>query len=210
MGPKVIDVLLQENLIQTPVDIFTLQKGDILALPRFGQKSVDNLFESIEKSKNVSFSRCITALSIDGVGEETALLLSKKFKNFKNLMSASFEEIENIHGIGSVVAQAIIDWFSNSQNKNMITELLSHIKVFEEKSQSNLLQNKTFVFTGSLNNISRDQAKKIVKDNSGSVSSTVSSKTDFVVAGEEAGSKLDKAKKLGVKIISEEEFIKMV
>lgn len=210
IGPKVIDVLLQENLIQTPVDIFTLQKGDLVSLPRFGQKSVDNIFDSIEKSKKISFARCITALSIDGVGEETATLLATKFKNFKTLMNASKESIEAIHGIGETVAQSIIDWFSNNENKKMINELLAHVHIIEEKKQSNKLQDKTFVFTGSLATISRDQGKKIVKDNGGHVSNTVSKSTDFVVAGEEAGSKLEKAQKLGVKIISEEEFLKMV
>jgi DNA ligase (NAD+) len=210
MGPKVIDLLLQENLIQTPVDIFTLQKGDLLSLPRFGQKSVDNIFDSIEKSKKISFSRCITALSIDGVGEETASLLSQKFKTFKVFMKASFEEIESIHGIGSVVAKSIIDWFSNNENKKMITELLTHISVIEEKKESNKLQDKTFVFTGTLKTISRDKGKKLVKENGGNVSSTVSKKTDFVVVGEEAGLKLDTAQKLGVRVISENEFLQMI
>jgi len=210
MGPKVIDVLLQENLIQSPVDIFTLQKGDMLALPRFGQKSVDNLFISIEKAKHISFARCITALSIDGVGEETAALLASKFKNFTTLMKASYSDLESIAGIGPVVAQSIIDWFVNTENKKMITELLMHITIKEEKIKSTKLQDKTFVFTGTLETISRDQAKKSVKDNGGSVSSTVSKKTDFVVAGEEAGSKLDIARKLGVKVITEKEFLKML
>ena len=210
MGPKVIDVLLQENLIQTPVDIFTLQKGDILALPRFGQKSVDNLFESIEKSKKISFARCITALSIDGVGEETATLLAQKFKNFKTLQTTSLEEIESIHGIGSVVAQAVSNWFLNEGNKKMIEQLLEHINIVEEKKSSSKLEGKTFVFTGTLHTISRDQGKRFVKDNGGSVSSTVSKNTDYVVVGDDAGSKFDKAQKLGVKTVTEEEFLKMV
>lgn len=210
MGPKVIDVLLQENLIQTPVDIFTLQKGDIVDLPRFGQKSVDNIFDSIEKAKKISFARCITGLSIDGVGEETATLLAAKFKNFKTLMSASSTDIEAIHGVGETVAHSIVDWFSNPENKKMITDLLIHVVIIEEKKQSIKLQDKTFVFTGSLVTISRDEGKKLVKDNGGHVSSTVSKNTDFVVAGEEAGSKLEKAQKIGVQIITEKEFLGMV
>jgi DNA ligase (NAD+) len=210
MGPKVIDVLLQENLIQTPVDIFTLKKGDILALPRFGEKSVDNMFRFIEKAKEVTLARCITALSIDGVGEETAELLAQNFESFKEIYSATVSDFEKIHGIGSVVAQTIYDWFSNSQNKKMLNELLSYVSIKKENKQSNKLFGKTFVFTGSLEKISRDQAKKIVKDNGGSVSSTVSKKTDFVVAGEEAGTKLEKAEKLGVTVISEGEFLKLI
>ncbi len=210
MGPKVIDVLLQENLIQTPVDIFTLQKGDLLALPRFGEKSVDNILFSIQKAKDISFVRCITALSIDGVGEETASLLAQKFKNFNELMQADYEDLEVIHGIGSVVARSIVDWFKTVENKKMLTELLLQVKVIEEKAHSSLLKGKTFVFTGTLHTISRDQAKKMVKENGGSVSSTVSKNTDFVVAGDEAGSKLEKAGKLGVKVLGEEDFLKML
>lgn len=210
MGPKVIDVLLEENLIQTPVDIFTLEKGDLLSLPRFGEKSVQNIFDSIEKAKNVSFSRCLTALSITGVGEETAILLANAFKNFSNLQKASIEAIENIHGIGSVVARSIRDWFDDVENSKMLSELLKHIKIVEEIKSSSKLEGKTFVFTGTLHTISRDQGKKNVKDNGGLVSSTVSKKIDYVVVGDDAGSKLDKAKKLGVQTISEEEFLKLV
>jgi DNA ligase (NAD+) len=210
MGPKVIDVLLEENLIQTPVDIFTLEKGDLLNLPRFGEKSVNNIFDSIEKAKKISFARCITALSITGVGEETAVLLAEKFKNFSNLQKASVDEIESIRGIGTVVAQSIKDWFEDEDNSKMLSELLKHVDIIQEKKLSSKLEGKTFVFTGSLHTISRDQGKKLVKDNGGDVSSTVSKKTDFVVAGDDAGSKLQKAEKLGIKIITEEEFLKML
>jgi DNA ligase (NAD+) len=210
MGPKVIDVLLEENLIQTPVDIFTLEKGDLLSLPRFGEKSVQNIFDSIEKAKKISFARCITALSIDGVGEETAVLLADRFKNFSNLQKSKTEDIEAIHGIGSVIAQSIKDWFENSENSKMISELLTHITIIEEKKSSSKLQGKTFVFTGTLHTISRDQGKKFVKDNGGHVSSTVSAKTNYVVVGDDAGSKFEKAQELGVKTISEEEFLGML
>lgn len=210
MGPKVIDVLLQENLIQTPVDIFTLKKGDLLLLPRFGEKSVDNIFASVEKSKHISFARCITALSIDGVGEETSELLTQKYSSFEEIYKATVSDLEEIHGIGKVVAQTIVDWFSNPQNKKMITELLTHISIKKDIKESNRFTGKTFVFTGSMEQVSRDQAKKLAKDNGGSVSTSVSKKTDFVVAGEEAGTKLTKAKQLGVQIISESEFLKML
>lgn len=210
MGPKVIDVLLEENLIQTPVDIFTLEKGDLLGLPRFGEKSVQNIFDSIEKSKQISFARCITALSITGVGEETAVLLANTFKNFSNLQKASVEQIENIHGIGQVVARSIRDWFDDTENSKMVLELLKHVKIIEEEKVSSKFEGKIFVFTGTLHTISREQGKKIVKDNGGSVSSTVSKKTDYIVVGDDAGSKLEKAEKLGVKTISEGEFLKLL
>lgn len=211
MGPKVIDVLLRENIIQNPADIFSLQKGDLISLPRFGEKSVDNLLSSIQKSKHITLARCITALSIDGVGEETAELLAKKFKDFKALRNASVSEIEEIHGIGSVVAQAVVTWFTHPQNKKMLDELLEHVTIQKEKNTiSNALSGKSFVFTGSLLTITRDQGKKMVKDNGGSVVGSVSKKTDYIVAGDEAGSKLDKAKQLGVPILTETEFLQLL
>ncbi len=210
MGPKVLDVLLAENLIQTPVDIFTLEKGDLLALPRTGEKSVERLLASIQKARSVSFARAITSLSIDGVGEETAELLTKHFKNFDELMSASVSDFEKIRGIGMVVAESIHDWFADKSNQKIIRGLLEQVSIIKEKASSSKLSGKTFVFTGSLEKISRDEGKKLVKDNGGSVSSSVSKATDYVVAGEEAGSKLDKAEKLGVTILSETEFLKML
>lgn len=210
MGPKVIDVLLQENLIQTPVDIFTLKKGDLLALPRFGEKSVNNILASIEKSKQVTLARFITSLSIDGVGEETSELLAQNFKTIEDVLGATPADFESIHGIGSVVALSIFDWFKDSQNEKMVRGLMSHVSIKSEEKKSLKLSGKTFVFTGTMEHISRDDAKRIVKENGGSVSSTVSKNTDYVVAGEEAGSKKTKAKQLGVEIISEQEFLKMV
>jgi DNA ligase (NAD+) len=210
MGPKVLDVLLQENLIQTPVDIFTLEKGDLLALPRTGEKSVERLLASIEKAKTVSFARVITSLSIDGVGEETAELLTKHFKDFGELIDASPDKLENIHGIGSVVADSIVSWFADRSNRKMVSDLLEHISIVKEKASSSKLSGKTFVFTGTLDKISRDEGKRLVKENGGSISSSVSKATDYVVVGEEAGSKLDKALQLGVAVLTESEFLKMV
>lgn len=210
MGPKVVDVLLENNLIQTPVDIFELQRGDIEVLPRFGKKSVDNLFDSIEKSKTISFARCITALSIDGVGEETATLLSQKFKSFDELAQARIEKFESIHGVGVVVAESIVNWFAQKSNQELIQGLLKYVTFTKEKKQATRLQGQTFVFTGTLSQITRDKAKQAVKDLGASVTNTVSKKTTYVVAGEEAGSKLEKAQQLGVEVITEEEFLKMI
>ena len=209
MGPKVIDVLLENNLIQTPVDIFELQRGDIEVLPRFGKKSVDNLFDSIEKSKTISFARCITALSIDGVGEETAVLLSQKFKTFDELAGAHIEEFESIHGMGAVVAESIVNWFAQKSNQALIQGLLKYVIFTKEKKQATQLQGQTFVFTGTLSKITRDKAKQTVKNLGGSVTNTVSKKTTYVVAGEEAGSKLQKAQQLGVAILTEDEFLNL-
>lgn len=210
MGPKVIDLLLEHNLIQTPADIFTLQRGDVEVLPRFGQKSVDNLFASIEKSKHITFARCLTALSIDGVGEETALLLADTFHTFNNIQKASLEDIQHIHGIGGVVAESIIDWFARKDNQKMLEELLLHIILEKEKQSSQKLKGQSFVFTGTLHTITREQGKKIVKQNGGQTPSTVSNKTTYLVAGDDAGSKLNRAKELRVKIITEGEFLNLI
>ena len=210
MGPKVIDLLLQENLIQTPVDIFTLEKGDLLALPRMGEKSVDRLIASIEKARSVTLARAITGLSIDGVGEETAELLADTFADFDELMRANAADFEKIRGIGSVVAESIRAWFADKTNQKMVRELVQQITVAASEKQSSKLAGRTFVFTGTLERISRDEAKKLVKENGGDVSSSVSKNTSFVVAGAEAGSKLTKAEQLGVAIISEDEFLQML
>jgi DNA ligase (NAD+) len=209
MGPKVIDLLFENNLIQNPGDIFSLQKGDLESLPRFGEKSIENLLWSIEKSKHVSLARCITALSIDGVGEETAALIVQKFKSFEKIQNASLEDFENIHGIGQVVSQSIVDWFKDNSNKKLIEELNKYIILEKEKQISQKFKDKSFVFTGTLQTITREEGKELVKKNGGQTSSTVSKNTTYLVAGEQAGSKLDKAQKLGVTVLSEENFLKM-
>lgn len=209
MGPKIIDQLLEENLIQTAVDIFTLEKGDLLPLERFAEKSVDNLLEAIEKSRKVPLSRLIMSLSIDGVGEETAILLADHFGSIGKLREAETEELDSINGIGDVVAESIYSWFRDEGNVEFLESLLDEVKVESAKKTSGGLSGKTFVFTGTLPSLSRDEAKEMVRKAGGSVSSSVSSSTDYVVAGEKAGSKLDKAEELGVRVISEEQFVKL-
>jgi DNA ligase (NAD+) len=209
LGPKNLDLLLEYNLIQTPADIFTLEKGDLMLLPRFAEKSVDNLLESVEKSREVSLARLITAISIDGVGEETAILITKNFNTPEKLKKVKVEELESIGGVGDVVAKSFYDWMHNETHLEMFDALLKEVKIKKETG-SNKFQNKTFVLTGTLESISRDDAKDMIRENGGNISSSVSKKTDFVVAGESAGSKLEKAKELGVKILNEEEFLKKV
>jgi DNA ligase (NAD+) len=212
LGPKNIDLLLENNLIQTPADIFTLQKGDLLALPRFAEKSVDNLLASIEKSREVTLSRFITALSIDGVGEETAILIAKRFGSIEKIKSAKVEEMELIHGIGETVAKSVYDWFHDENHLHMLDNLLNQVKIIRQPTTDNrqLLKDKVFVLTGGLETLSRDEAKKLIRDFGGEISSSVSKNTDFVVAGNDAGSKLDKARDLGVKILDEKEFLKII
>lgn len=213
-GPKVIDALLDNHLIATASDIFSLKKGDLLLLPRFGEKSVDNLLNSIEKSKTVTLPRFIFALSISQVGEETAYDLAMHFGTLAKLQKATFEELESINGVGPVVAQAIVDWFADKNNIHELDRLLEACKI--QKMEKPALEGaaakfagKTFVLTGTLSSMSRDEAKAIIKKLGGKASSAVSSATSFVLAGENPGSKLDEAQKLGVPVLSEEQFLKM-
>lgn len=210
VGPKVIDALLEGELIASAPDIFSLKKGDLLELPRFGEKSVENILESIEKARNVSLGRFLISLSIPHVGEETAYLLADKFGSLEKIESASLEDFNNIEGIGPIVAQAIVEFFKDKDNRELVKRLKKEVRIEKEKKIESKFNNKTFVLTGTLNTMGRDEAKKKIRELGGNVSSSVSKSTDFVVAGENAGSKLDDAQELGVKVISEEEFLKMI
>jgi DNA ligase (NAD+) len=219
VGPKIIDVLLENGLISDFSDIFTLKKGDLLALPRFAEKSVDNILVAIEKAREVTLARLIISLSIPQVGEETAHDLAKYFGTVEKLMQAKIEELQSIYGVGDIVAESLVSWFGDVDNRKLVGDLLKQVKISTEKNISGTISGsvknsaivgKTFVFTGSMTTLDRDTAKDMVRALGGEVSGSVSKETDFVVAGESAGSKLDKAESLGVKIITEDEFLKMV
>ncbi len=210
LGPKIIDVLLDQKLITTFEDIFTLKKGDLLELPRFAEKSVDNLLASIEKARTISLPKFLTGLSIPQVGEETAYDLAGHFGTLEKVRVALFEELERIDGVGPVVGKAIVLWFGEKGNQKMLDALLTQVKIqkVEEKDRAKLpLAGKTFVLTGTLQSLSREDAEKKIRELGGNPSGSVSAKTDYLVAGESAGSKYEKAKKLGVKILNEEEFL---
>jgi len=213
LGPRVIDVLLEKGLISSYDDIFTIKKGDLLALPRFAEKSVDNLLLAIEDAREVTLPRIIIGLSIPQVGEETAYDLAEYFGTLKNLQNASREELESIEGVGEVVAESIYKWFREKENSALLKKFLKHIEILSEKKVQNSSKNlagKTFVLTGTLSRMSRDEAKKEVRLRGGEISSSVSNKTDYVVAGENPGSKFDNAVELGVHVLSEEEFLKLI
>lgn len=210
MGPKVIDALLDAKLVANSDDIFTLKKGDLLNLPRFGEKSVDNLLSSIEKAKKVTLARFLAAISIPNVGEETAHDLAKHFRTLGAVMSASLEDIDKMEGIGGVIAKSVFDWFKDKENRRLVERLLKNVKVEDFKEAAGKLSGKSFVLTGTLSSLERESAKEKIRELGGSVSESVSSKTDFVVAGENAGSKLEKARELGVKVLNEKEFLEML
>jgi DNA ligase (NAD+) len=212
LGPQILNQLIEAGLISTFDDIFTLKKGDLLNLPRFAEKSADNLILAIEKSRKITLARFLSALSIPQVGEETAYDIAKSFGgDIGKIMNAKKEEFESIYGVGQVVADSVYGWFRDAQNKKLVSNILKYVTIKKEDSVSNKpLVGKLFVFTGSLPTLDREKAQAMVRENGGDVSSSVSKKTTYVIAGEEAGSKLDKARELGVQIISEEEFLKLI
>lgn len=211
LGPKIIDVLLEENLITEYADIFNLKKGDLLSLPRFGEKSVDNLLSSIEESKKTTLSRFLVGLSIPQVGEETAYDLALKFGSIDKLQRASFEDLEKIEGVGPIVARSIVDFFLEKENQKNISNLLNYVQFenISSKVSQGVFSGKVFVFTGTLGSMSRDEAKDKVRKLGGKVTESVSKETSYLVAGESTGSKYKKAQELGVPILSEDDFLKM-
>lgn len=212
LGPKILDRLAQENLISTPGDIFELQEGDLRILDRFGDKSASNIIQAIEASKTIPLHRFIFSLGIRHVGEETAIDLANNFGSIEKVQAASFEEINRIQGIGNTVAQSIHDWFHTKENVSMLGELLNTgIRIINPKAKkSSKLQGKSFVLTGSLSSMTRYEAKNKIRALGGEISESVSKNTDYVVAGESPGSKFEKAKQLGVKILSEEGFLNLL
>lgn len=211
-GPKVIDALLDAGLISTFPDLFTLTKGDVMSLPRFAETSAANLIEAIDKARSQSLARFITALSIDHVGEETAHALADHFKTLEAIMSASREDVEAIDGIGPVVAASVSAWFADKTHRKMVERLAKEVSIQEVTAAkgSGRLTGLTFVLTGTLPTLERTDAEDMIRAAGGDVSSSVSKKTSYLLAGESAGSKLDKAQSLGVKVIDEEEFMKML
>ncbi|HXF44003.1 MAG TPA: NAD-dependent DNA ligase LigA [Candidatus Paceibacterota bacterium] len=217
LGPKIIDRFLDEGLIADASDIFYLKEGDIAALERFGEKSAENIVREIREKKRVTLPRFIYALGILHVGEETSLLLSKYFPassvkeligTYKNL---KIGDLMQVRDVGPAVAKSIYEWFHEPRNIDFLERLSAAGVVFEKtKTSGSKLAGKTFVLTGSLKSFSRDEAKEKIRALGGDVSENVSKKTDYLVAGSDPGSKYDKAKKLGVKILTEKEFLAMI
>lgn len=214
LGPKIIDRLLDEGLVQDASDLFDLKEGDIKHLERFGEKSAGNLIKSIQEKREITLAKFIYALGIRNVGEETAIDLAKYFSNIKKIKEAKLEDFEKILDIGPVVAKSIYEWFGNKDNKKYLEKLEKKIKITQSSPNvsagKQTLSSKTFVLTGSLESMSRDQARAKIRELGGDVSESVSKNTSYVIVGSEPGSKADKARKLGVKILSEQEFFKII
>ncbi|MFA6295945.1 MAG: NAD-dependent DNA ligase LigA [Patescibacteria group bacterium] len=211
LGPKIIEQLISNDLIDNASDLFTLKIDDLKPLERFAEKSATNIINSINKAKDVTLAKFIYALGIRHVGEETAFDLANHFGNLENLEKASLSELEKIRDIGGVVAKSIHEYFQNQKNLDFVHNLIKNgIRIQKQKQIAQKLAGKTFVLTGTLEKYSRDEAKKKIRDLGGDVSSSVSSETNYVVAGSEPGSKYDKAKALKIKILNEKEFLDLI
>ena len=212
LGPKIIDRFLDEGLIQDPADLFLLKEEDVSHLERFAEKSAKNLITAIQSKKKISFPKFIYALGVRNVGEETAQDLADYFSSVENLKDASLDELQKIRDIGPIVAKSIYDFFRQKRNLKFIEKLLKvGVQIIEEKKPKRQpLKGKIFVLTGKLETMTREEAKEKIRLLGGDVSESVSSKTDYVVMGKEAGSKYEKAKQKGVKIIGEKEFLKLI
>ncbi|PIR85208.1 hypothetical protein COU15_02265 [Candidatus Kaiserbacteria bacterium CG10_big_fil_rev_8_21_14_0_10_45_20] len=210
-GPRTVDLLLDEGLVSSYADLFSLTQGDVEGLPGFGERAAQNLIQGINAKRNVGLDRLLIGLSIDQVGTETARDIAEHFGTLENIQSASVDDLENVDGVGRVVAESIYRWFRDPEQKRALNELLSYVTVKKlPKNKKSTLDNAVFVITGTLPTLSREGAGALIRKHRGRVSSAVSAKTSYVLAGENAGSKLEKARALGVPIISEEDLERLI
>lgn len=211
VGPQILRRFKDEGLISDVVDLFYLKKEDIQSLERFGEKSAENIVNSIQEHKKITLPKFIYALGIAHVGEETAFDLAQRFGSIEKLMEASVEAINAIPNVGEVVAKSVYDWFQNKVNRTFIHDCMKvGIKIENVKVKKTPLTGKSIVVTGTLQKLSREEAKEAIRKAGGDWVSSVSKNTDYVVVGDNPGSKFTKAQKLGVKTIDEKEFLKLL
>lgn len=212
LGPQIVHTLLDSKLITSVADLYTLSENKLLQLDNFKEKSVNNLLSAIERSKSNSLDRLIFGLGIRNIGQASAKLLCDKFGDLDNIMNASAEQIAEIDGFGGVMAQSVYNAFHEEHMTELVRRLREcGINTKYEKIQiDDRFAGKTFVLTGTLPTLKRSEAKALIEKYGGKASGSVSKKTDYVLAGEEAGSKLDKAQQLGIEIITEEQFKDMI
>jgi DNA ligase (NAD+) len=215
LGEKIVEQLVDAGLVSQYGDLFRLTKEQILGLEGFGEKSSQNLIDAIDEAKSRELYRVVFGLGIRHVGERTAKTLANHFGSLDHIMKAGVEELESVHEIGPEVAKSVHHYFSDKQTRKEVEDLLPFLKIKEPArarggTGAGLFAGKTFVLTGSLPSLSRSDATRMIEEQGGRVSGSVSKKTDFVVAGEEAGSKLDKARELGVSVIDEAGLMRML
>jgi len=212
MGDALVTQLTEKGMVKDVADIYKLSKDKLLSLERMGEKSAENVLREIENSKKLSLERVIYGLGIRFVGERTAQFLAEHFGNMEDLVKAGEEELQQVEEVGPRIAKSIVEFFAEPKNRELVDELRAAGLTLKgkKKERGTKLAGKTFVLTGTLANYSRDEAKKMIEDAGGKVAGSVSKKTDYVVAGSDAGSKLDKAKELGVDVIGENELRRLI
>src|SRR5271154_4774336 len=212
MGDALVAQLTDRGLVKNVADIYKLTKDDLLQLERMGEKSAQNVLDEIENSKKLPLERVIYGLGIRMVGERTAQFLAEHFGSMEAIMKASAEELEEVNEVGPRIAESIVEFFGDEHNRKLVNDLRKAGLTFtgQKKEKGTKLAGKTFVLTGTLARHTRDEAKKMIEDAGGRVSGSVSKKTDYVVAGSDAGSKLDKARELGVNVIGEDELERLL
>ena len=216
LGGETVALLFKNGLVHNYADLYELKKEQVLPLERMADKSAENLINGIEKSKEIRFERVLYALGIRYVGETVAKKLARHYKNIDNLANATLLDLVLVDEIGERIAQSVMDFFYNQENRKIVERLKEYGVQLEavavaDTTVSNKLAGKIFVVSGVFEKFSRDELKKAIEDNGGKVGSSISSKTHYVVAGDNMGpAKLEKANQLGVKIVSEDEFIKLI
>lgn len=210
LGSKTVQLLMEHELVANPDDFFDLTRDELLKLPGFKERSATNLIESLENKKRISLDRLLVGLSISHVGEETARLIAIHFGTLAKLADAKREDVSDIHGIGDIVADAVSDWFEDTENRMLIERLSEHLSVSVVKKErgSGVLEGVSVVITGSFEGFSREEAEAMVRKAGGRPGSSVSKKTGFVLAGGKPGSKLKAAEELGIPVIDEAEFVR--
>ena len=206
MGEQAVRALYLNDYVKTFSDIYSLEFDDVVSLPLFKEKATNNLLEAIEKSKQTTFPSFITGLGIKHVGEEVAELYAQNFDDPSELLKVKYQDLISIHGIGEKIAQETVSWFSQKENIEEYNKLLK-IFSFTQKEKSELFKDISFVITGSLDNFSRDEIKKIIKNNGGKILSQISKKTDYLIIGKNPGSKFKKAQELNISILDEKDFL---
>jgi DNA ligase (NAD+) len=208
LGEALVNQLTERGLVKNVADLYKLTKDDLLRLERMGEKSADNVLKEISDSKQLPLERVIYGLGIRFVGERTAQFLAEHFGSLDAIMNARAEELEEVNEVGPRIAESIVEFFADEHNRKLVNDLRKAGLTFagQKKEKGTKLTGKTFVLTGTLERHTRDEAKKMIEDAGGRVSGSVSQKTDYVVAGSDAGSKLDKARELGVSVIAEKEL----
>lgn len=211
LGPKIVDHLVEENLISKAPDVFTLAEGDLIPLERFAEKSAKNLVEAIQKSKKIPFHCFIYSLGIRHVGEETAISLADYFGDINKLKAVSQKDLEKIPDVGGKVSESIYNWFKEKQNQKLIEDFFkAGVKILPPEKMGKRLEGETFVLTGTLSTLTRHEAERKIRMLGGHPSGSISKLTNYLVAGKEPSSKLLKAKSLGIKIINEKEFLELL